>query len=212
MILPTSVRDVSKLEKKVNNLPEEVKHNTAVLRNILGYADRIYPEFANIPETRVKQLAEMVAYTLRTDLILRANGYLILGPKILLHGRIPEDSPNEGVLGVLANDPNRLYPGWGLMSDEEHNLPNFWTVYSRASEFARCYQFILNKFFPKEREMLCQSPQGGVPEYDLADLTAYLLDVNDLDDYRYTPEEVRSFHERLLESWREEFPEEGVEI
>jgi len=207
MILPTSIRDTSELEDKVKNLPIECKHNAEVLKNILGYVNKINSAFADIPENRVIQLAEMVSYVMRTDLILRANGYTIIGPKILLYGRTPTDNPNQEVLGVIANDPNRLYPGWGLMKDEEHNLQNFWTFYSRASEFARCYQFILNKFFPQEREMLGQSPHGGIPEFKLADLTAYLLDVNDLDDYRYTPEEIQKFHNRLLNAWQEEFPQ-----
>ncbi len=215
MILPTSIRDVSELEKKVKGtfeFPEECKHNAEVIRNILGYANRVIPEFVNIPNEEVREISEMVAFVMRTDLIIRIGEYEIIGPKPLFHGRIPTNSTNQEVLGVLANDPNRLYPGWSLMKDEEHNIPNFWTFYNRANEFGRCYGFILNKFFPKTREMLGASQYGGIPEYRLADLTAYLLDINDLDDYRYTSKETRRFHERLLGAWREEFPESEVKV
>jgi hypothetical protein len=208
MILPTSIRLVTRenLRQKVETLPEEVRHNAAVLYHILDYTNRLMPAFSDLPDKDTKTIADMVAYMMRTDLLLRVGPYVIMGPKLLLQGRIPVDNHDSESLDVLANDPDRLRVGWSLV-DERERIKDCWTLHNRSSEFARCYQFVVHNFFRSMRDEWSASGDRCIPEFTLADMTAYLLDVNDLDDYRYTEEERHAFHQRLCEAWKEEMGE-----
>ena len=76
MAFTVSARDYESLEHCIKTgrpyeLPEEVARSRIVFKELLGYAKKVLPDFAVLEQKEVQQIADIVAYLVRTDMVMR---------------------------------------------------------------------------------------------------------------------------------------------
>lgn len=199
MSFTVSIRDNRKLEKMLKEgldieLPKDCIHNSLVIYELLKYAPKVLPEFANLKEDEIKKIAGTVAYLLRPDLITADSGYVIIGPNPYFK-KANKRVANEAKFSYhLRNDPKKLTPDFD---------PDFkdWEQ-DAGAEFFRCYCGALESI-PGLYDKLDPNRHSLYPAFKLADLTAYLLDPKDLTDYDYSKDELSKFHKTLNDEMAE---------
>jgi hypothetical protein len=168
----------------------EMKHNSAVIMNVLQYAPRVLPRFSLLNNGEVENISDSVAYLMRADMIIRnRTGF---GPSFHDGTRRPIIYGEDGVKFHLLNNPSDLNPNF--------EIPERYM--NGGGEFARCYSGTFD-LMTDLRDRL--SPEGGLYSiaFSLADLTAYLLDSRDLRDYTYNKTEIDSFNSKLVKELSE---------
>lgn len=191
MAFTVSIRDCEALEKRLkegkeSNLPKECKSNSDIIYEILQHAYRVLPNFKLLADSEVRQIADVVAYMMRTDVL--KSGAAPFGCIPLPDTRIPKIAGEDGIKVHLKNNPTELSPEWEL-----ENINEYLTI---GAELFRCYAGAID-FIPKLYDKLDPEKHSLAPAFTLADMTAFLLSPSDLVDYEYTPEEIRKFHETL---------------
>ena len=200
MLFPFSVRDLGVLEEKLRygqdiDLPEECRYNSEVIYQILQYADKVLPEFGSLSDGEVRKIADSVAYMMRTDIIIQQK--LPFGPKPLPEEIIPTEYDINNVYVCLRNDPYVLSPEWELPYYDGGSLreEDFKKTHNVAIEFLRCYSAVITwaGLDDKLNPVSCSSNSA----FKLAHVTAFLLSLDNLVDYQYTPEDVERFNNAL---------------
>ena len=192
-----SVRDYDKLKHALENgekfqYPEECRHNSNVIREILKYAPKILPTFGGLSENEIGSISDIVSYVMRPDLVI--NGFGLVGPQPLRKA-MPAQSEKAYTTSIkLAGDPNKITPDF-----EKEDDPGF-----RTAELFRCYCCVLD-CMPQLYDKLIPGESHLGPAFRLADLTGYLLSPEDLTDYSYTEGEIENFNKVLGGEVRSEF-------
>jgi len=189
MVFTVSIRETEELERRLKaglkiELPKECLHNSKVIYELLGYVDRVFPGFKKASSQERKTIAGAVAYLMRTDLLIL--GRVAIGP-------IPY-SQKRGAAGKgdseisLRNSPKKLSPKWKMPNTPENS--------NMGAELYRCYSAAIS-WIPGLNDRLDPKYHSLTPAFTCADVTAFLLDPKDLDDYHYSPGEVNAFDEKL---------------
>lgn len=197
MVFTVSVRDTRPLEGRLKKgkelddiLPEECKHNSKVIYEILGYVDRVLPEFKSVSDRERKIIADSVSYLMRTDIIIPAR--FAFGPTYLLDetiNKVPAEEKAKLKIPIsLKNDPEQLNPKWKLPDTDEY--------INKGAEFFRCYSGVMS-WIRTLYDKLDPENHSLTPAFKMADVTAFLVNPDNLIDYSYTPEEIIKFHETL---------------
>jgi len=200
MSFTVSVRDDRPLEERLRKgldieIPDECRHNSNVIYQILKYAPKVIPSFNNLEDGEVKKIADVAAFLIRPDLI--KNGYALIGPKPFQQGdkiKIVNESEEPEFSVHLRNNPEDLTPDFEVPAKEPY--------LSHGAEYFRCYAGAIS-WIPGLYEKLDPENHSLNPVFKMADLTAHLIDPDDLTDYRYSDEEISNFHKTLRREMEE---------
>ncbi|MEA2004557.1 MAG: hypothetical protein U9O53_06425 [archaeon] len=177
------------------DLPEECRYNSEVICQILQYADRVLSEFSSLSDDEVRKISDSVAYMMRTDIIIQQK--IPFGPKPLPEEIIPTEYDINDVYVCLRNNQDVLSPEWELpyydrdsLQEEENKK-----THNVSLEFSRCYSAAISwaGLYDRLNPVICSSD----PAFKLGAVTAFLLSLDDLVDYQYTPEDVEKFNNAL---------------
>ena len=186
-----SVRDTALLDNCLStnqpiNLPRECIHNSELLQKIIPFAKPLLPRIDALDEQTIKKIADGVAYLLRTDFIVAEGIWLppfLAEPRRSLHGE-------DGVPHFL-NKPDTIRSDWKLPEEYKDR---------GAAEFYRCYNGVLTELKEVRKVIASTTRDSGSSHcaaFSLANVTAFLLNPDDLVDYRYTTEERKEYEETL---------------
>ncbi|MDE1761632.1 MAG: hypothetical protein KGH59_02455 [Candidatus Micrarchaeota archaeon] len=183
-----SIRDYRPLEDalrsgKIMKLDAQCTHNSNVIREILRYAPRVLPQFGSLSDGEVRQIADSVAYLMRTDIIKA--GAFAFGP-MPFQGN-PKRSKVSGTVHIRA-EVEALSPDFEIPYE---NNPRA----NMAGELFRCY--VATQTWMSLTERLDPKHRSLAPSFKLADLTAHLIETDDLVDYVYTAEEIAQYRKAL---------------
>jgi hypothetical protein len=198
-----SVRNTKILEEAVTARRElswgpEISHNAKVLLGVLKYADLVIPKFSAVTQGQKELMAHSVCYLLRPDLVKNANAVRVVelggrkfatttlgfGPCPLgKRTQTPVTLPDD-IKVHLRNDPSTLGPSFHKHGGDV------------GAEFFRCFAATI-EWMPDLVEKLGYKNNSFAAAFKFADLTAYLLDPNDLVDYTYSETEEDDFSRRL---------------
>lgn len=198
MTFRVQVRESKELEQLLSEgkdfthlLNDEVQHNSNVIRHLLQYADRVIPKFKDLSEQEVKNIADAIAFSLRTDLVKREHNYFAAAT---LAEPIPKTYGEDGIQVHLKGDPEELNPKFKLTSEDERKN----RIYG-ADEIFRscCFAMQISKLYEK-----LDYGSSMAPCFLLGDMISYLLEPNDIIDYTYEEEEKRKYQEAVRKDMR----------
>ncbi len=162
-----TVRPIHELEQKLRageplNIPDECKHNSDVIYEILTHAHLAIPTFENVSAEEKRYISDAMAY--------------LLNPRNIIQEQVERD-PEAPIR--LRKKPESLYDG--IHTDRK--LRNEENLHI-SSEFYRCFDFVFN-WIPGLREKV--DPKGHAP-FKIGFISWYLLDPSEIDLYNYSSE------------------------
>lgn len=196
MAFKIQIRNFEKWEKDIIKghieIPKECENNALIFSWILNeYAPKVVPNLKNLYSEEIQTIAKSIAYMVRSDL-LKSNIQEIFLPPFQI--KIPKEKYFVNI--ELLNNPEKLYEGWrafwhGKFGQEEN------TYAHRAAELFRCYWGTIYKMPNLEGRLYIKNKCFGCAS-DLADVTAYLVNPENLTDYEYTSKEKNKFNKKLV--------------
>jgi hypothetical protein len=184
-----SVRNLITLVEQINSegigsivFPQECEKNSKIIKNILGYVPKVLPNFSKFDEQDITHISNLSAYTLRPDLVLCPG--VLFGPPYL-RPTIQIGKKTDTI--SLRNNPEDLHPDFRLENTETNRRigAEFFRSYCGAFE-------MLN--LTKNIDLRKVSGEGSMSiAFSMADVTAYLLNPNDLTVYTYEKGEIGNF-------------------
>jgi len=214
MSYTVSVRDTVELEKRLKrgegiNLPEECHRNARIIYTLLQYVERVLPTFKDLSREEVKRIAEATAYMIRPDTLVEGDctqvllSSVVFVPPFLSQKKYQKSFGEDGIEVHLMNNPDELNEGWWAFWHNNYGGENDRYA-ARAGEFFRCYWAII-QWMPGIADKLGKHPLCSSHDHaiKLADVMAFLLNPNDLDDYSYAHEEKTTYQKRLIKQMKE---------
>jgi len=200
MAFRIQIRNYEKWEKEIIKgdiqIPNECQDNSLIISWILNkYASKVVYDIQKLEEKEIQTIAKSVAYLVRTDILKSEISGLLIPPiKIKL--------PKEDSTKIdLLNNPKELNENWKPFW--KGNYGHKEDIYAaRAAELFRCYWMTISKIPNLEGRLYLKGESFGCAT-NLANVTTYLLNPKNINDYEYTPKEIKEFNDILIKQMSE---------